>query len=399
MLEGIKVVEFATYVAGPSAATVMADWGASVIKIESKVGDATRHLFAALPELTGNPVFEFENRGKRGVVLDTGTADGREALIAILRDTDIFITNLRPGALKRARIDYESLKDLLPNLIYCSVSGYGLQGEAADLPAFDMAALWTRTGLGGASIPQGVDPFPCRPGMGDSICALSTSSACLAALVERGRTGQGRLVETSLVRSGVYAVGWDMSIQLKWDRANQAMPRKEVANPLSNYFMTSDQRWFLCMVRGLNDWAAIAKAAGRVDLLNDPRFETPALRVENKADLIEALDQGFGQLTLAEATARLTVGDVIWAPLQTPAQAAQDEYLKTAGCFVEIEDRFGERYLAPASPARFPGAQDLTTRPAPGHGQHTCEVLAEAGYSPAQIEAMLRSGAASVIEA
>lgn len=396
MLEGTRVVEFATYVAGPSAAAVMSDWGAQVIKVESRTGDATRHIFAALPELTGNPVFEFENRGKRGVVLDTGTPDGRAALIAILKETDIFITNLRPGALKRARIDYESLKDELPKLIYCSVSGYGLEGEGADLPAFDMAALWTRSGLGGATIPQGVEPFPCRPGTGDAICALATTSACLAALVERGRTGKGRLVETSLVRAGVYTVGWDMSMQLKWGRANPAMPRKQVANVLSNYFMTSDGRWLICMVRGPNDWPAIAKAAGRGELVEDPMFATPQLRMDNKAELVRALDEGFGELTLAEATARLTAGDVIWAPLQTPAEAQEDEYLKSAGCFVEVEDRDGERYLAPASPARFPGAHDGPKGPAPGLGQHTREVLAQVGYSEADIDRLVASGAASV---
>src|SRR4051812_32340261 len=118
MLEGFKVVEFSTYVAGPSAAMVMADWGAEVIKIESAAGDPTRHVFALAPELVGNPVFEFENRGKRGVILDIAKPEGRDALIAILKDADIFITNLRPGGLKRARIDYESVKDELPGLIY-----------------------------------------------------------------------------------------------------------------------------------------------------------------------------------------------------------------------------------------------------------------------------------------
>jgi crotonobetainyl-CoA:carnitine CoA-transferase CaiB-like acyl-CoA transferase len=395
MLEGTKVVEFSTWVAGPSAAMVMADWGADVIKIEGREGDPVRNLFALREDWTSNPVFELENRGKRGVVLDIGKPEGREALLRILEGADIFITNLRPGSLRRAGLDFETVRERLPRLIYVSVSGYGLEGPEIDLPAFDIAALWTRSGVAGATIPDGVDPFPCRPGMGDSICALATVSAALAALVERQATGKGRLVETSLMRTGAYAIGWDLSIQLRYGEHNRSLPRSRTQSPVANYFRNADGGWISISVRAPRDWPAVAAAAGKPHLVDDPRFATPADRVANASELLAELDEAFAAMTRDEMANRLTKQDLIWAPLQSLAELADDPQAHAAGCFVEVEDRLGERYLAPMSPARFPGATHGPARPAPHLGGHTREVLAEAGYAAEAIDALIETGAAS----
>lgn len=394
MLEGLKVVEFATYVAGPGAAAVMADWGAEVIKVESAAGDPMRAFYPDTPEEPGNPVFSNDNRGKRGIVLDTSSAEGRAALIRILADADVFITNLRPGALKRARIDYESLKTELPRLIYCSVSGYGLEGDAVDLPAFDITAFWARGGVAASTIPPDVRPFPCRPGFGDHVTALAALSAVLAALRARDTTGEGRLVETSLIRAGVYAVSWDLSVQLRYGQVTTAAPRSESIAPLSGYFRTGDGRWFSIVPRGVNDWRSIATAAGRADMADDPRLATPPDRSIHAQEIIAALDAGFAQLTLAEAGARLTAGDVIWAPLQRPADVVADPDAEAAGCFIDVPDRHGAVFRGANTPVRFPGFDYGPRRPAPGHGEHTAEVLAEAGYSVEDIKRLRAEGAA-----
>jgi len=202
LLEGLKVVEMATWVAGPSAAAVLGDWGAEVVKVESPIGDATRIYYPDTAESPGNPVFTNENRGKKGVVLDISRPEGRHALKALLRQADIFVTNVRPGSLKRLGLDYESLKAEFPTMIYAAVTGYGLIGPEADTPAFDMTAFWTRSGVAHATIPPDQEPFASRPGFGDHVTALATVSAILAALHERHSTGRGRLVEASLLRAG-----------------------------------------------------------------------------------------------------------------------------------------------------------------------------------------------------
>ena len=399
MLAGLKIVEFATYVAAPSAAAVMSDWGAEVIKVESGRGDPTRRTFAAMPHLDGNPVFEFENHGKRGVVLDIAKPAGHAALLALLKDADVFLTNVRPASLKRARLDYDSLKDAFPRLIYVSVTGYGLTGEGADLPAFDAAAFWSRAGVAGAFTPRGGEPPLCRPAFGDAFCAMSTVSATLAAVVERQSTGRGRLVETSLIRAGVYSIGWDMAIQLKWGRLSSQRTRKEVLDPVQNYFRTADERWVGIFPRdGRDDFGHLVEILGMPQLADDPRFASYGARAKNVGALVEALDDGFARMTLAELGPKLTEADLVWGPLNYPRDTVVDPLAETAGCFVDITDADGVAYRQPASPARFPGFDDAPKRPAPKLGQHTREVLVGAGYAEAEIDRLIAEGSAAAAD-
>ena len=397
MLEGLKVVEFATYIAAPGAGGIMTDWGAEVIKIESPAGDPIRGFFATIGHASdSNPVFELDNRGKKGVALDISKPEGREAMVRLVREADIFLTNVRPGALKRARLDYESLKTENPRLIYASVTGYGLEGPDTDKPGFDVASFWSRAGVAGLTIPKGVEPFPIRTGMGDHVTSLSTVSAILAAVIERGRTGVGRLVETSLLRTGVYAVGSDMAIQLRFGRVASNRVRTDSINPLANFFQTKDGRW-LCLVprQGSTDWPALAKALDRPDLLDDERFVGAKARRANGVAFVAELDAAFGALAFEEAAQRLDAIDFVWSPVQRASEVADDPQAEAAGCFVETPDGAGGVFRAPGAPARFPGADDGPKGPAPTLGQHTDEVLAGVGFSAAEIAALRASGAAA----
>ncbi|HEX2818464.1 MAG TPA: CoA transferase, partial [Phenylobacterium sp.] len=198
LLKGLKVVEFASYIAAPGAACMLGDWGADVIKVERPGGDSMRHVFADVKsELNGNPTFDLDNRGKRAVVLDVGKPEGREALARLAATADVFITNVRPAALKRAGLDEATLRAANPRLVYTIVTGYGLEGPDAHKPGFDVTAFWARAGVANMTAPKGQDPFILRSGFGDHITTLATVSATLAALYEREQTGQGRLVATS----------------------------------------------------------------------------------------------------------------------------------------------------------------------------------------------------------
>lgn len=397
MLEGLKVVELATYIAAPGAAGVMADWGAAVIKIESPQGDPMR---AAFDDLTsaheGNPVFEMDNRGKRSIVLDITTPEGRAAAARLAVEADVFLTNVRPAALKRAGLDYEALSAANPRLVYCSLTGYGLEGEEANRPGFDVTAFWARSGVASLTAPKGTDPFALRTGVGDHTCSLATVSAILAAVFERGRTGKGRLVETSLLRTGVYTLSSDMAVQLRFGRIASTRPREQAINPLANYFKTADGRWLCLHPRGGgSDWPDIARAIGQPELATDPRFAKGRDRRTNGAELVRTLDAAFAGMSRAEAGARLDAADVVWAPVQTPAECAADPQAEAAGCFVQTPDPAGGGFRAPASPARFPGADDGPKGPAPALGQHTREILSELGYSPGEIDALCGGGAAA----
>lgn len=387
MLEGLKVVELATYIAAPGAAGIMADWGAEVIKIEPPRGDPMRQFFHTLgAEQDFNPVFELDNRGKRGIVLDIAKPAAREAAIRLVRESDVFLTNIRPQALKRAGMDWESLRKANPRLVYCSLTGYGLQGPDADKPGMDVASFWSRSGVGAITAPKGVDPFLLRTGMGDHICSLATVSAILAAVYERQNTGQGRLVETSLMRTGVYAISSDMAIQLSLGRLASTRSRENAVQPLANFFRTADGRWVNLVVRqGGHDWPGIAAAAGKPELVDDPRFNSSRARRENGPALVGELDAAFATMTYEQVAAGLDANDITWAPYQTPREVTEDPQAHAAGCFVEAANGKG---LAPAGPARFPGADDGPKGPAPHLGQHTEEVLSELGYSAAEIEAI-----------
>ncbi|HEY2357028.1 MAG TPA: CoA transferase [Phenylobacterium sp.] len=397
LLQGLKVVEFASYIAAPGAACMLGDWGADVIKVERPGGDSMRHVFADLKtELAGNPTFDLDNRGKRAVVLDVGKPEGREALARLAATADVFITNVRPAALKRAGLDEETLRAANPRLVYAIVTGYGLEGPDAHKPGFDVTAFWARAGVAHMTAPKGMDPFMLRSGFGDHITTLATVSAILAGLYEREQTGKGRLVQTSLLATGIYTMGSDLAVQLKFGRLASIRTRERPMNPIATFFKSADERWFVHNPRGGNkDWPTFAAIAGRPDLVEDERFTTSRARRENSPLLVAELDKAFAALPFDEIARRLDEADLVWSPVQTPAEVAADPQVMASGAIVQVEDGQGGTFPSPAAPARFPGA-DQTVRPrSPTLGEHTREVLAEIGYSDAEIEAIFKAEAAA----
>lgn len=393
MLHGFRVIELATFIAAPSAAGLLADWGADVIKVEGPAGDPARINAGLLSDEGPNPVFEFDNRGKRGICLDITQPDGRSALLNLIAHADAFVTNLRPGALERAGLTWEIMREINPRLIYASVTGFGLEGADANRPGFDIAAFWSRAGVANLMIPKGQEPFPLRTGLGDHSCGLATALGIMTAAYERERTGVGRLVETSLLRSGVYAVGGDLAIHLRYGRVASTRGRRDSPVPMINFFQSRDGRWVCLMPRTYGDWPKIATAAGRPELADDPRFATLLLQKENAEALVTALDEGFGKQDFAEMSENLTRADLVWSPVQTPAEVVADPQAAAAGCFVDTPDGLGGHVRQPASPVRFHGAEAPPRNRAPVLGEHTAEVLAEFGIDPPQLQQAEPKGA------
>jgi len=388
MLEGLKVVEYATYIAAPGAGGIMADWGADVIKVEPPGGDPIRMFFASagVDEEKINPVFEMDNRGKRGIILDTTKPEGRDALLRLIERADVFLTNVRPGGLKRAGLDPDTVRARNKTLIYCTLTGYGLEGPDADRPGMDAAAFWARSGLAAML----------RTAFGDHTASLAITSAVMAALYERQRTGEGRLLDASLLRTAHYVGGSDFAIQHTRGRVASNRARHNVPNPLVNYFKTADDRWISLLTRqGERDWPKIARALKIEHLVEDPRFAKARARRENVALLVPLLDAAFGARPYADIAAALDAEEMIWAPVLTPAEAVADPQTIAAGCVVHTPMHDGGVFAAPAAPVRFVGADDGPKGPAPSAGEHTRAVLAAAGYSAADIDAMYASGAAA----
>jgi len=400
MLEGIRVVELATYIAAPAAAGIMADWGAEVIKVEPLQGDAIRGMLKNVSASTveGNPIFDMDNRGKRGLAIDLRNEKGAEALKKLVMSADVFITNVRPGGLARAGLDWDTLHAEKPDLIYASVTGYGLQGEDQDRPGFDMAAFWARAGVANLTAPKGTDPFPLRVGQGDHTTGLATLNGILGALFERTRTGKGRLIEASLLRTGIYSIASDMAIQLRYGRVASTKSREQAVNALNNFFQCACGTWLCLLTRHSGDiFGPIAKAIGRPELSTDERYLTAKSRRTHAVELVETLDAEFAKHDIEEWGRRLDAEDVVWAPVQTMAQVAEDKQAEAAGVFVDIPDGAGGTGRSVASPVRLPNEDGTTADrvrgPAPGIGEHTADILKELGYDDAGLEDLKAAGA------
>jgi crotonobetainyl-CoA:carnitine CoA-transferase CaiB-like acyl-CoA transferase len=396
LLNGLRVLEHATYIAAPGAAGILCDWGADVVKIEPPGGDPIRQFFASIGADVGlNPVFDLDNRGKRSIILDAGQPGGRGAILEMARHVDVFITNVRPGGLKRAGLDYDALSALNPRLVYASVTGFGLQGPDADRPGFDIAAFWARSGMAAMTAPRGSEPFPIRTAMGDHVTSMATVSGIMAALYEREKTGKGRLVEASLLRAATYAVGSDMAIQHAFGKLASNRARADAVNPIANFFKSQDGQW-VCIVprQGSGDWKPLCAAANAVHLAEDPRFVSAKLRRENGPALVAALDDAFAALPYSAIADALDAADIVWSPVSSAAQAAADPQALAAGAVVETPLPQGGAMKAPGGPLRFPGLDDGPKGPAPAPGAHTREVLAQAGFDEQAIAALFESGAA-----
>lgn len=396
MLEGIRVIEYATYMAAPGAGCILRDWGADVVKIEPPGGDPIRLFFRTIgTDYPDNPVFDFDNRGKQSIIIDTSKPEGQALIREMVKDADVFLTNVRPGGLARSGLGYDSLKQLNPKLVYCSLSGYGLEGPDADRPGFDIASFWSRTGVANLTIPKGGEPFPLRTAFGDHTTSIAAAAGICAALVEAQRTGNGRLVEASLFRTGLYTMGSDLAIQLFFGRVASTKGRHEQNVPISNFYQSKDEKWFCIVARqGETDWAPLCRVINRPELATDPRFNNAKGRRANNAEVVNILDAGFGAYEMEELAGRLDAESIAWAPVQTLAEVAADPQAHAAGAIVQTPSSKGDgsTYASPASPVRFPGADDGPKGPSPAPGEHTRHVLASLGRTEADIETLYKSG-------
>lgn len=378
-LAGIRVVELGVWVAAPAAGGLLADWGADVIKIEPPAGDPARRFGRMLgldPEV--NPPFDMDNRSKRSVVLDLSTDDGRAVADELISRADVFLTNVRPAALRRLGFDFDTLAQRHPRLVYGLITGYGVGGPDADRAAYDVAAFWARAGLAHLLTRPGETPPFQRGGMGDHAAGVTLAAGICAALVARGRTGAGQLVATSLYRQGVYTVSFDLNTFLATGHPIAIGRRESMGNPCMNNYRAGDGKPFwLVGLEGERHWPPLCRAVGRTDWLDDPRYARPRERARNAETLIAELDAVFATRTLAEwADIFASEPDLFWSPINTLEDVLGDEQFHTAGGIVDVPVPDGTVPMV-ASPVDFSATPWAPRGPAPALGEHTAEILAE----------------------
>jgi crotonobetainyl-CoA:carnitine CoA-transferase CaiB-like acyl-CoA transferase len=378
-LEGIKVIELGVWVAGPAAGGILADWGADVIKIEPPTGDPARTFGRMLGIESGeSPPFDMDNRGKRSIVLDLATDDGRATALGMITTADVFLTNVRPGALRRFGLDFEAVAAANPRLVYGLITGYGESGPDADRAAYDVAAFWARAGLAHLLSRPGESPPFQRGGMGDHAAGMTLAAAVCAALVARGRTGSGQLVTTSLYRQGAYTVSFDLNTFLLTGLPIAIGQRESMGNPCMNNYVAGDgRRFWIVGLQGDRHWPALCRAVGRPDWLTDSRYTTGRSRAANAVGLIGELDAIFVTKPLEEwAKGFAAEPDFFWSPINTIEDVVADEQFHAAGGIVYVPDGDSSVPMI-ATPADFHGTPWVPRSAAPLLGEHTDEILAE----------------------
>jgi crotonobetainyl-CoA:carnitine CoA-transferase CaiB-like acyl-CoA transferase len=370
------------WVAAPAAATMLADWGADVVKVEAPTGDPNRYTLRHVgQDIDSEPPFETDNRGKRGIVLDLRSEEGKDALERLLERADVFVTNLRPGALERLGLAPDAIRTRHPRLVIGTLTGYGWTGAERDRAGYDVSAFWARPGIAAMLNPAGEPPPGIRPGLGDRTAASNLVAGVLAALLRRERTGEGGVVDVSLLRSGTYANGNDLALQNFFGKRGRTRPRTEHESPLYNCYRAADDRWFwLVGLEGNRHWPGVLKALGREDLAEDERFATGKARRGHVRELIAAFDEEFAKRPLAEWAERFDAEGVWWAPVQTLAEVSADPQAEAVGAFVE-QPGMGDAppLRTVATPVSFWGVDDKPRSGAPTLGEHTDEVLNELG--------------------
>ncbi len=381
MLDGVRVVELGVWVAGPAAGGVLADWGADVIKVEAPSGDPMRRMLQVTGggrEGIASPPFDLDNRGKRSIVLDLRTSDGQADMRRLLATADVFITNLRPEAVADLGLAPEVVRAEHPRLIYACVTGYGRAGPDAGRAGYDVGAFWARSGLASMAVPPDQPQPHFRGGVGDHVTALTALAGIAAALFERERTGEGRLVEVSLLRTGTYCFGWDLSMELRWGKLGPTSPRTAQGNPMINPYLASDGAWFwLLGTEADRLWPKLLAAIDRTEWADDERWCTARDRRHHAAELIAELDALFATKTRVEWTAVFDQHDVWWAPVNTPAEVVVDPQALAAGAFVDVPGGgWAEPHRNVASPIAFDGVQ-IEPGAVPALGEHTEAILGE----------------------
>ena len=394
---GLKVIDCATYIAAPTAATVLADFGAEVIKIEAPGdGDPWRHLHQrpGLPNSPHNYTWLMDNRNKLGLALDLKAEAGRAVMERLVSQADVLITNQPLPVRERLKLRYSDFADKYPRLIYASFTAYGEEGEESGKIGFDLTAFWARSGLMD-QVRADRDTMPARSvgGMGDHPTGMSFYAGILTALWQRERTGKGAEVRSSLMGNGLFSNAMLVQAALCGATVPSRPPRSQTTSALGGTYRTSDDRWFLLALSNeVKQWPALIRAIGRADLGSDPRFADVDSRRVNAPMLMGLLDGVFATRTLAEWRRALDAEGLNFGIVSTVEEAANDPQAMAAGILRPYADT---GLMTIDSPFTVSTVAKVPITEAPDHGQHSAQILRAAGYSEDEVARLRAAGVIS----
>ena len=386
IFSGLKVVDLASFIAGPGAAVILSDFGADVIKVEPPTGDAWRKGYQVPPQPRSldNYPWHLNNRNKRGLALDLKSPHAACILERLVRWADVLIVNTPHPARKRLRLEYEDVTQWNPQLIYADLTGYGEKGPDASLPGFDITAYWARTGLLALTRDAGAPPTFPATGSGDHATAVTLYSAIVTALYRRERTGKGSYVTTSLLAAGVWASAVFIQAALCSAAFFPLHDRLKPPNATLNVYRASDDTWFLIAVTP-EHWSALANGIGRPDLLADERFADPAKQTAHSSDLSAILSEVFATKPMSHWQGVFDLAHLTYGVVHDPSEVIKDPQLRENDIVVPIEGAGGSVKLTVSSPLTVHGVPKVPARRAPEIGEHNDELLMELGFSDGQI--------------
>jgi crotonobetainyl-CoA:carnitine CoA-transferase CaiB-like acyl-CoA transferase len=391
-LAGVKVLELAQIMAGPTCGMMLADLGADVIKVERVPGgDDTRAMNR--PSVNGeSAAFMAMNRNKRGIALNLKLPQARDALLRMVERADVLTENYRKGAMEKLGLGYEQLHAINPRLIYCSISGYGRTGPYAEKGGFDliaqgMSGVMAITGeAGGAPVKSGSPVCDINAGL---LGALGV----VAAYVHRLRTGEGQLVDTSLYEAGIQQTYWQAAMYFATGASPGPTGSAHVLSAPYQAFRAADG-WLTIGGANQPNWERLARVLGAPEWIEDPRFRTNAERMKNLAALVDLMNQQLQRRTVREWIAALEAAGVPCGPINSIADMAADPQTAARAMVVELEHGRAGRTRALGLPIKLSATPGKVARAAPVLGEHTVEVLSEFGFSRSEIEALIAAGAA-----
>ncbi len=395
IFHGLKVLDCASFIAAPAAATVLSDFGADVIKIEPPgTGDPYRNLpnLPGYPRSEHNYAWHLEARNKRSIALDLAKPEAQAVLQRLVAEADVFITNFPPAVRRKLGLSYETLGPLNPRLIYASFTGYGEKGAEADKPGFDSNAYWARSGLMDlVRADEHTTPARSVAGMGDHPCAMAFYGAIVTALYQRERTGKGSHVASNLMANGVWAASVLAQAKLCGATFSERKPRERALNAVANHYRCKDDRWILLsLLNEEKQFPILARCLGREELITDPRFVTKADRHAHSVELIHEFDTIFATRPLAEWRQALDGNGLVFGVVGILDDIPTDQQMIENEVLVPFEN---DTMLTVNSPIWIDGSRKVQPRKPPGLGEHSDEILRGIGFDDAAI-GKLRSGGA-----